>query len=139
MRLLAMLVGLLSLGELLFAFVLALPHSDVPPVASLLAVGAAVAGFALARALWRPGGCRGRNRGLGGRDWLICVVVLVVVVASPTERRDAWPAVGAGFALRVVLIGLATRNLSRHVKWRRGQFSVGRRRSSKSGVEQGHR
>ena len=114
MRLLAMLVGLLSLGELLFAFVLDLPHSDVRPVASLLVVGAAVAGFALARALWRRRAGVARRLVAWGAGVAICVVVLVVVVASPTERRDAWPAVGAGLALWAVLIGLATRNLSRH-------------------------
>ena len=113
MRFLAVFVAFASLGQLLVALAMIGPHSDVPSVASILIVGAAFAGFALARALWRRHARAARGLPAWGFGIALTVVGLVLTISSPTERSEAWPALGLGFALWAGVIGLATGHLKR--------------------------
>ena len=116
MRSLAFLIVLFSFGQCGVALVFAGPHSDVPaqPWTSYAVMLTALAGFGLARAVWR-------RRPRTGR-WLVWwavwtaawVVGLVLIISSPSERRDALLPLAVGLSLW----GLAMRAAARYVERR---------------------
>jgi hypothetical protein len=114
MRLLAVFVGLLSLGQLLIALAFLGPHSDVPgqPVPSFVVIAAALWGFGLARAIWRRRAGTARGLAIWGVGVALCVVGLVLVVPSPSERRAAWRALAVGLSLWAALVALAAQRLA---------------------------
>ena len=115
MRWLACLVAFFSLGQLLTALALLGPHSDVPgqPFTSVFVMLAALGGLALARALWRQRANLGRGLALWGMGLGAWALGLTLTVASPSERREAVPALALGLAVWAVFIWAAARRLGR--------------------------
>lgn len=115
MRWLACLVAFVSLGQLLTALALLGPHSDVPgqPVTSVSVILAALGGFALARALWRQRANLGWVVALWGTGVGAWALGLTLTVASPSERREAVPALAVGLAVWAVFIWAAARGVGR--------------------------
>jgi len=114
-RWLACLVACVSLAQLLTAVALLGPHSDVPgqPATSGFVILAALAGFALARGLWRRRPNLGwalASWGTGAGAW---VLGLTLTVSSPSERREAVPALALGLAVWAVFIWAAARRVRR--------------------------
>ena len=113
-RSLALLIACFSFGQCGVALVLAGPHSDVPgqPWTSYAVVLVALAGFGLARAIWR-------RRAQAGR-WLVWwaiwtatwVVGVILIISSAAERRDALLPLAVGLPLW----GLAMRAAARYVR-----------------------
>jgi hypothetical protein len=115
-RALAVFVGWLSLGQLLSALVLLGPHSDVPgrPASNGLVLALALAGFALARALWRRRPSAARALPLWAAGVALWAVGLALSVASPAEwRAEVGPALATALPVWAVGAWLATRYVRR--------------------------
>lgn len=117
MRLLALLVALLSLGQCASGVVLLGPHSDLPgqPWSGLAIVGMAVAGLALAVALWRRRAVASVGVPVWGAGVVLWAGCLVLVVASAAERRDALVALAVGGCAWGVVMWGAARAVRRDV------------------------
>ena len=118
MRSLAFVVGLLSFGQCASAVLFAGPHSDVPgqPWTSIGIVLAAVAGFALARALWTRRPRAGRGVPAWGAGVALWVVGLTWTLASADEWRAARPALALGLVLWAAVMLGATHYVRRRLR-----------------------
>ena len=98
LRSLALLVAVITLVQLAASFILVGPHSDMPgqPFTSLLVVVVVLAGFVLAGALWRRRAAAATWLPVWGAALLAFALVLMLVISSPTERAEAWPAFAVG-------------------------------------------
>jgi hypothetical protein len=112
-RWLACLVAFLSLAQLLTALALLGPHSDVrgQPVTSVVVILAALAGLALARALWRRRADLGSGLALWGTGVGAWALGLTLTISSPDERREAVPALAFGLAVWAMFIWTSARRL----------------------------
>ena len=118
MRLLAIFVAWLSLGQLLTAVVLLGPHADGPgrPSANLLVVGAAIGGFALSRALWRRRVSAARALPWWAAGVSLWIVWTIAAVASAAEWREATLALTFALPLWAGLVWFAVRYVRRNAK-----------------------
>ena len=115
MRWLACLAACVSLVQLLTAVAFLGPHTDVPgqPATSGFVILAAVAGLALSRALWRRRTDLGWALALWGTGVGAWVLGLTLTISSPSERREAVPALAVGLAVWAVFIWAAARRVRR--------------------------
>jgi hypothetical protein len=120
-RAIALLVGSVSLVQLLSGLLFLGPHSDMPgrPVSNAVLLGAALGGLALAWALWRR---RARAAARGLPLWAagvaIWVVGLALVIASPVEwREEAVPTLAVALPIWVGCAWL----IIRYVRRREGE------------------
>lgn len=116
MRSLALAVALVTLLQLVASFILVGPHSDMPgqPYSSVAVVALVLGGFVLAGALWRRRPAAARWLPAWGVGLLAFALAIMLVMSSPTERREAWPA----FAVATPLWAVVVWQLARWVRRR---------------------